>query len=204
MRATEFQNMRLVVAVVFAFLSGCAGTYGGTDTPSNTVISIQYGTVQEVREADMDPNTGTGAAMGGALGLAAAHGGSTGTQVGVAAAGALIGALIQRERAANNRAEQYSVLLNNGATIAIVSEHHDIQTGDCVAVEQGRHANIRRVSPVMCQDVANASHPHYADLHAANLAEASECERIKDEILAATTQEQVDLAYQKMRALCEH
>lgn len=41
MHASGFQNMRLVLAVVVALLSGCAGTYGGTDTPGNTVISIR-------------------------------------------------------------------------------------------------------------------------------------------------------------------
>jgi hypothetical protein len=76
--------------------------------------------------------------------------------------------------------------------------------GDCVAVEQGRHANLRRVSPVMCDRMADANHPAYDDLHAANMAEADECEQVKQELLGATTEEQVNVSYQKMRALCEH
>jgi len=190
--------------ILAALITGCAGSYGGTGSRENTVISVQYGSVQSIETAPMDANVGTGAAVGGALGLAAASTRSTGTQVGVAAAGALIGALVQRERAANSQAEQYNVRLTTGNTVAIVTEHHDIQVGDCVAVEQGRHANIRRVSPVMCDTMANASHPAFDEMHAANMSEASECEQVKQEVLAAKTEEQVNLAYQKMRALCEH
>lgn len=193
----------LTTLIMAMLLAGCA-SYGGTGSRQDTVISVQYGTIQSIEGVAMDSNVGTGAAVGGALGLAAASRRSTGTQVGVAAAGALIGALIQNQRAANSQAEQYNVRLNSGATVAIVTEHHDLQVGDCVAVEQGRHANLRRVSPVMCDSMANASHPSYEALHAANMAEADECEQVKQELLDATTEEQVNLAYQKMRALCEH
>ena len=193
----------LTTLIMAMLLAGCAG-YGGTGSSQNTVISVQYGTIQSIEGVAMDSNVGTGAAVGGALGLAAASRRSTGTQVGVAAAGALIGALIQNQRAANSQAEQYNVRLNDGATVAIVTEHHDLQVGDCVAVEQGRHANLRRVSPVMCDSMANTSHPSYDDLHAANVKEADECEQVKQELLNATTEEQVNVAYQKMRALCEH
>ena len=196
--------LKLSTVLLAAVITGCAGSYGGTGSRENTVISVQYGTVQSIEAAPMDANVGTGAAVGGALGLAAASTRSTGTQVGVAAAGALIGALVQKQRAANSHAEQYNVRLNAGNTVAIVTEHHDMQVGDCVSVEQGRHANIRRVSPVMCDTMANTSHPAFDEMHTANVAEASECEQVKQEVLDATTEEQVNLAYQKMRALCEH
>lgn len=182
---------------------GCVGTYGGTGTQANSLISVQYGTVQTVESVAMDPNTASGAALGGVLGLAAASTRSTGTQVGAAAAGALIGSLVQNQRAANTQANQYTVALNTGGTVAIVTEHHDIAPGDCVSVEQGRQANIRRVSPVMCEAVASPAHPAYAETHAANVAEASQCDQVKQEILDATSEDEVRLAYQKMRALCE-
>ena len=197
------QPNRLTTLITMMLLAGCA-SYGGTGSRENTVISVQYGTIQSIESVAMDSKVGTGAAVGGALGLAAASRRSTGTQVGVAAAGALIGALVQNQRAANSKAEQYNILLNSGANVAIVTEHHDLEVGDCVAVEQGRHANLRRVSPVMCGSMGNASHPEYSDLHEANMKEANECEQVKQELLNATTEEQVNVAYQKMRALCEH
>lgn len=194
---------RLAIILSAAAVTGCAGTYGGTSTPSNTLVSVQYGTVQAVEPVAMDPNTGSGALLGGTLGVAAASRRSTETQIGAAAAGALIGALVQNQRAANRQANQYTVQLNNGGTVAIVTEHHDIAPGDCVSIEQGRQANIRRVSPVMCEAMASPSHPAYQETHAANVAEAAECEQAKQDILNAQSEDDVKLAYQKMRALCE-
>lgn len=196
-------SLRPAMIALSVLLTGCAGTYGGTGTQANSLISVQYGTVQAVEPVAMDPKTGSGAALGGVLGLAAASTGSTGTQVGAAAAGALIGALVQNHRAANKQANQYTVALNTGGTVAIVTEHHDIAPGDCVSVEQGTHANIRRVSPVMCEAVASPSHPAYSDAHAANVAEANECDQVKQEVLDAKSEDEIKLAYQKMRALCE-
>lgn len=181
-------------------VAGCAATEPTTGSTRNTVISVQYGIVQSVEQVKMDAHYGSGAVVGGGLGLLAASGRSGTTQAGAAVAGAIIGALVQKHRA--GAADRYTVLLNNGQTIEIVTEHHDIAAGDCVAVEQGDHANIRRVSPVMCNTGSSA--PGYAELHAANVAESQECEAAKKEMLAATTEAEGDLAYKKMRAFCEH
>lgn len=196
--------LTLVMIGLSAFVAGCE-TYGGTGSSQNSLISVQYGVVQEVQKAEVDPNTAKGAALGGLLGLAVAAGtgGSTAQQAGGAAAGALIGGLLQHERAANSDAERYTVRLNGGSSVAIVTVNHDIQAGDCVSVEQGQHANLRRVSPVMCNALADTGHPVYAQVHQENLVEASQCEQAKQEVLSATSEQQVNLAHQKMRALCE-
>jgi hypothetical protein len=94
--------------------------------------------------------------------------------------------------------------LNNGASVAVVTDHHNITVGDCVAVEQGRHANIRRVSSVMCNDLADNSRPAYTSTHQANVREAEECEQAKREVLNAQTEEAINLAHMRMRALCEN
>ena len=198
MRTTPFV---LTLALTGALtLVGCATTEQSTGSRENTIIAVEYGTVRNITQVDMKASTGTGAALGGGIGLAAASTASTESQIGAAAAGALIGALIQKSR--HKTADQYTVSLNNGGTVEIVSEHHDIAVGDCVAMEQGQHANIRRVSPVMCN--INAGHPAYSDLHAANGAEADECHQAKQELLKATTEQETDIGYKKMRALCEH
>ena len=194
----------ILLIPLIAIAAGCE-TYGGTGSSQNSLITIQYGTVQSINRSEVDAHVGQGAAVGGLMGLAVAAGtgGSTGQQAGAAALGALLGGLIQHQRATNNKAEQYTVQLNNGGTVAIVTEHHDIVIGDCVSVEQGRHANIRRVSPVMCNSMASAGHPAYDTSHRANMQEAGECEQVKQEMLQADTKEAADVAYQKMRAFCE-
>lgn len=190
-----------VVAIAAALaITGCAATEPATGSRTNTIIAVQYGTVTNIEQVEMQANAAGGAALGGGIGLAAASTRSGTTQIGAAAAGALIGALIQRSR--HKTADRFTVRLNNGNTVAIVSEHHEIALGDCVSMEQGAHANIRRVSPVMCD--INESHPAYSQLHAANVEEADECHRAKEELLKASTEQDADIGYKKMRALCEH
>jgi hypothetical protein len=99
---------------------------------------------------------------------------------------------------------QHTVRLNNGTSIAVVTDHHNIVVGDCVAVEQGRHANIRRVLPVMCNELVDTSGPAYASTHQANIQEAQECEQAKREVLNAQTEEAIRLAHMRMCALCEN
>jgi len=169
-------------------------------------MNVQYGVVQSVHEVQADANTAGGAALGGLAGLAVAAGtgGSRNQQLAGAAGGALLGGLIANQRAANQRLMQHTVRLNNGASVAVVTDHHNITVGDCVAVEQGRHANIRRVSSVMCNELADNSRPAYTSTHQANVHEAEECEQAKREVLNAQTEEAIKLAHMRMRALCEN
>ena len=112
--------------------------------------------------------------------------------------------MIANQRANNQQLMQHTVRLNSGASVAVVTDHHNIAVGDCVAVEQGRHANIRRVSAVMCNDLADSRRPAYAPAHDANVREARECEQAKQEVLNAKTEEAIRLAHMRMRALCEN
>jgi outer membrane lipoprotein SlyB len=199
-------NKSLVIATAVAgsILTAACETPGGARP--GTAMSVQYGVVQRVQEVQAEANTGGGAALGGLAGLAAAAGtgGSRTQQMAGAAGGALLGGLIANQRAANQRLIQHTVRLNNGASVAVITDHHNIAVGDCVAVEQGRHANIRRVSSVMCNDLADTRRPAYTPTHQANVREAEECEQAKQEVLNAKTEEEIRLAHMRMRALCEN
>ena len=186
-------------ATLVLALAGCASTDPDTGSASNQVITVQYGTLESVVQVDMAPSYAKDSVIGGALGLLVASTGSTGEQVGGAVIGAGLGALVAKETA--GKAQRYTVRLVNGNTIAIVTEHHDLVAGDCVSVEQGKHANIRRVSPVMCS--TPASHPAYAPMHSAVSQESAECHAAKQELMKASTEQQTDIGYRKMRAFCE-
>jgi outer membrane lipoprotein SlyB len=189
-----------VTAAVAVTLTGCASTDPGTGTSRNEVIAVQYGTIIGIEQVDMAPSYGKSSVIGGALGLLVASTGSSAEQVGGAAAGAALGALVAKETA--GKADRYSVRLLNGNVVQIVTEHHDLVAGDCVSVEQGTHANIRRVSPVMCS--TPASHPAYDSMHSTVQQESAECAQSKQALLQATTSEETDIAYRKMRAFCEN
>jgi hypothetical protein len=186
-------------AALAAALVGCASTDPVTATPRNEVISVQYGTVENIQQVAMAPDYGAGSVIGGALGLLATMGHSGASQLGGAAVGAGLGALVAKETAGTG--VKFTVRLVNNSTIDIVTESQSIALGDCVSIEQGQHANIRRVSSVMC--TTPTSDPAYAPMNAANVQESQECQEVKRELLNATTEQATNIAYKKMHAFCE-
>jgi outer membrane lipoprotein SlyB len=195
--------------VIAAVVAGTIVTTG-CETPGSpragAVMNVRYGVVQSVQQVQAESNTGGSAALGGLAGLAAAAatGGSRTQQMAGAAGGALLGGLISHERAAGQQLYQHTIKLNSGATVAVITEDQNIDAGDCVSVEQGRHANIRRVSSVMCNELADTHRPAYTSTHQADVQEAQECEQAKREVLSAKTAEAIKLAHMRMRALCEN
>jgi hypothetical protein len=185
-------------AVLVVALSGCA-TDPRTGSSQDTIIAVTYGTVAMVEQVKLDASTGKGAMIGGGVGLLAASSHSAGSQAVAALGGALLGAFIADKTAGTG--DRYTINLVSGGTIAIVTEHHDIAVGDCVSVEQGKHANIRRVSSAMCN--TSPSHPAYNEINASHVGDAQACETAKQSVINATTKDETDIAYTKMRALCE-
>lgn len=192
----------LRTAPLIALLAGCANmaTDPGTGSTRNSLISVAYGTVENVQQVAMKPDYGAGALIGGVLGLAAASGYSSGSQALGAAAGAGLGALISKETAGT--ANQFTIRLVNGNTVSVVTDQQDIDPGDCVSVEQGEHTNIRRVSATMCN--TPPSHPAYPAMDASVQHDSQDCATAKQELLKATTEQQTNVAYTKMKALCEN
>lgn len=189
----------LLSATLVASLVGCASTDPMTGSAPNEIISVQYGTVENIQQVAMAPDYGAGSVIGGALGLLATMGHSGASQVGGAVVGAGLGALVAKETAGTG--VKFTVRLVNNSTIDIVTENQSIALGDCVSIEQGQHANIRRVSSVMC--TTPPSDPAYAPMNAANVQESQECQQVKRELLNATTEQATNLAYKKMHAFCE-
>ena len=188
-------------ALLAAVLAGCANmsTDPMTGSSRNSLIAVTYGTVQNVQQVQMKPGYAEGSLIGGALGLLAASHYSTGSQVLGAVAGAGLGALVSKETAGT--ANQYTILLANGTTVSVVTDQRDIDNGDCVSVEQGDHTNIRRVSSAMCN--TPSSHPAYPDMNASVQKISSDCAAAKQQLLKATTEQETNIAYKKMQALCD-
>ncbi|MCP5191808.1 MAG: hypothetical protein H6987_01945 [Pseudomonadales bacterium] len=188
-------------ALAAVLLTGCANmsTDPGTGSSRNSLIAVAYGTVQNVQQVQMKPNYAEGSLIGGALGLLAASGYSSGSQALGAAAGAGLGALVSKETAGT--ANQYTIMLVNGNTVSVVTDQKEIDVGDCVSVEQGDHTNIRRVSAAMCN--TPPSHPAYPDMNASVVQISSDCATAKQQLLKAATEQETNIAYKKMQALCD-
>jgi outer membrane lipoprotein SlyB len=180
-------------------LVGCASTDPATGSTRNEIISVQYGRIENIQQVAMAPDYGAGALIGGALGLLATATHSGASQVAGTVAGAGLGALVAKETAGS--AQKFTVRLVNNSTIDMVTENQSLALGDCVSVEQGQHANIRRVSSVMCS--TPPSDPAYPAMNNSAVQESQECQQVKLELLNATTEQATSVAYKKMQAFCE-
>ena len=110
-------------------------------------------------------------------------------------AGAGIGAAVQGS-ATGGVLQQYSVNLVSGGQTIVSTEQTDMRIGDCVAVEQGEHANIRRVSSYHCETENTKVAEHHQSA-------GDNCQQAKNELNAADTDEAITNAARKVRVLCE-
>lgn len=170
-------------------------------------VRVQYGritNVQAVTEVDSTART-VGTVVGGGIGLATGSGqsGSNRALRGIAgaAAGRGVGTLAGR-----SQAFEYTVLIDGTSTVRVVSDQVGKRVGDCVAVEQGQFANIRLVPDSRCaprattapaQKAAPPPAPVPADVQ-----QATACEQAKQQVLAASTDEEFGVAERRMRLLC--
>ena len=153
-------------------------------------VSLHYGTVKAVDVVQAESRHRRGALFGGLAGAVIADG-----HPGLGAvAGGLIGGSIEGHHTGKKVLQQYTVALKGGGAVVIATEQHDIVVGDCVVVEQGQYANIRRVSSINCH--VDQKPEHHATA-------ADNCQKAKDELNKATTNQEVEIAVTKVRTLCE-
>ena len=157
---------------------------------SGSSVSLQYGTVKAAGEVQAESKHAGGALLGGVAGAALAkdHRGLG------ALAGGLIGGGIEGHHTSKKVLQQYTVDLKGGGVVVINTEQHDIVVGDCVVVEQGQYANIRRVSDINCRVDQQPEHHQQA---------ADNCQKAKNELADAKTDQAVENAVIKVRTLCE-
>lgn len=166
--------------------------------------SISVGTVVKVENIDLSSqNAPAGALVGGMLAYhTTGSKRSSSTKWGRAAAGAVAGGAIARAREGDLSGKLYTVDLGSGRSIQVVSDQTEIKQGDCVIVEEAKdQANVRRADPTACEP---ESEPVMAssDVQEELQEEASECLAAKEEMLAAETDEQFNLAQRKMDIFC--
>ena len=166
---------------------------GAVASHAATAITINYGVVESSVTTTKESSHAGGALAGGLMGALIGPKRHRGLRV---VAGAGIGAAVQGS-ATGGTVQQYSVKLNSGGQTIISTELEDIRVGDCVSVEQGDNANIRRVSSYHCEtkDPTPIAEHHKAA--------ASNCQIAKNELAKAETDEAITNAAKKVRILCE-
>ena len=164
--------------------------------------TVQFGVVSAAQEIELTSNAAQGALIGGMLGLASGMGGgrSSASTARNAIVGAAAGGVATGASEGDRRGMQYTVRMMDGSSTRIVTDQREIREGDCVAVERaGNTANIRRISSSYC-DNANQQAVRSVEDHTSS--EAVQCQAAKEELVDATTNEEVDIAKRKVDLLC--
>jgi outer membrane lipoprotein SlyB len=163
---------------------------------------ISTGIVENVQQVKLQSEAGTGALVGGGLGLLSASGKSTSKKARNSIIGAAAGGAVASSAQGNRNGMQYTVRTNEGSSIRIVTDQTEIRVGDCVAVEEnGSTANIRRLSATACDPKSAQARQQ---LQGSFQQEAAECNSAKQTLIEAKTADQVDLARRKMEILCSN
>lgn len=168
--------------------------------------SVTYGRITAVNlvsQEDVRAQTG-GAIVGGALGAALGSGRSGSNRALGGIGGAFAGQQLAR-MATQRQAFEYTVLIGGTSTIRMITDEAGLRVGDCVAVERGHFNNLRLVDDARCgpRRAATGGAPAPAPRPTpAAVREATACDRAKEQLLAAQTEEAFDIAERRMRLLC--
>lgn len=128
-------------------LAGCAVDQGLT-----TPIRIQTARVVDAQAYMSDGSWGTGAAIGGGVGVLTGIGHSTESKIIRGAGGALIGAAINKAFTTGNKEVRLVVQTARGETLEVANEHNDLVPGDCINLETTPSGDVRvtRTSTTQC------------------------------------------------------
>lgn len=181
-----------VLLTVF-FLTACANQ--GSSRARE--VSIRYASITEIRRVPIPSAAPAGAMVGGFTGLMLARKANPGRQLAAGLGGAALGGLVTHALEGDRRAYEYKLNFKGGESTHYITENGFLHIGDCVAVERGRYANMRRVSDVLCEGTKPAAP------EPKNALEASQCNEAKDQLLMATTDPEVSQASRKVKILCQ-
>jgi len=194
--------VRSTAVVVIALMVVVVSVVHSQRSGQNASISI--GTVAKVENINLKSQAApAGALVGGMLAYhTTGSKRSSATKWGRAAAGAVAGGALARAAEGDLSGKLYTVDLGGGRSMQVVSDQTEIRMGDCVIVEEANgQANVRRADPTLC---GPESAPVIAseDVQEELQEEASECLAAKQEMLAAESESQFDLAKRKMDIFC--
>jgi outer membrane lipoprotein SlyB len=186
-----------VVLSIFILLGSSVSAFAQSSGQS---AAVSIGVVEKAESIELQSSGGSagGAVVGGVIGYNAGSGNSTSRKRRNAVIGGAIGSAAGSS--GTTPGMQYTVKLDDGKTVIVISDQLQLRSGDCVSVEQIKDmANIREQDPAACNPEVKEALP---DLQDEFVEDANECAQVKQELLNAKTTEAVELATAKARILC--
>ena len=175
-------------------LAGCASN--GSSSARGYEMRIRYAEVVEINRVQLPSAAPAGAVVGGFTGLVLSRNQSTGRQLATGAGGAVLGGLATRALEGDRLGFEYRLQFADGNVSQFITEKGYLQVGDCVAVERGQYANIRRVASVLCENGPVRT------IEPTHIRGAEQCHAAKEQLLLATTREEIDIASRKVSVIC--
>lgn len=191
---------RLAFVVATLAVAGSLAACASNDSSAarGQEIRVRYAEVVGVDRVKLPSNAPAGAMVGGFTGLVLSRNSSGAKQVASGVGGAVLGGLATAALEGDRMGYSYRLRFRNGDTSNFITEKGYLQVGDCVSVERGQHANIRRVAAVLCEESPGTG----AD--PSHLRQAEQCHAAKDQLLAASTSDEIESAARKVSILCEY
>jgi outer membrane lipoprotein SlyB len=168
---------------------------------SGQSATIKIGTVTSTERVNLQSDAAKTAVLGGVIGYhATSNSKSKSRKRKNAALGAAALGGATRLGEGDLTGTLYTVKMQDGSEMRVVSDQNQVVPGDCVTVEQVRdNANIRRADPVLCEAETRRV---MGDLEPELQEEAEECYAAKQELLNAESDEKASLAARKISILC--
>jgi outer membrane lipoprotein SlyB len=126
------------VPLLSLLLAGCVSSTG-----YSAPTRLEAARVVDVQHTTSSGSWGTGAAVGGGIGVLTGLGHSTESKVIRGAGGALIGAVVQKALTTGNQQVSIIVRTERGQTLQVAHGYNDLIPGDCVMVESRQDGNVK-------------------------------------------------------------
>jgi outer membrane lipoprotein SlyB len=170
---------------------------------SGQSATIKIGTVVSTERVNLQSDAAKTAVLGGVIGYhATSNSKSKSRKRKNAALGAAALGGATRLGEGDLSGTLYTVRMQDGSEMRVVSDQNQVVPGDCVTVEQVRdNANVRRADPVLCEPETRQV---MGDLEPELQEEAEECYAAKQELLSAESDDQASLAARKISILCNN
>lgn len=186
----------LAVSAAILLFAGCASST--SPSARGYELRIRYAQVEEIERVKLPSAAPAGAVVGGFTGLILSRKQSTGRQVASGIGGAALGGLATHALEGDRLGYSYRLRFADNSVSQFITEKGYLQRGDCVSVERGEYANIRRVASVLCEGGPSAA------VDRSHVRDAEQCHAAKDQLLAAATEQEIEVASRKVAVICEY
>lgn len=182
-----------ILLIVVTSLTACANSGS-----SEREYRLNYAQITKVTRVQRPSAAPAGVILGGLTGLILTRNStSSGKRAAATIGGAVLGGAMA-DSMDSGLVYEYHLLYRDGQVTRYVTEKAHFRKGDCVIVERGNHANLRRVENGLCDA------PQPAASVAVHVENADQCHQAKDQLLLATTELEVSTATKKVQLLCQY